>query len=63
MGRARVGRVTGHQGSTILLKFISDVTWAVSCVLGDLEELCPVYLEESPLNVLSDTIDELRTRF
>ena len=63
VGRARVGNVTGHQGATVVVKFISDPTRSLSCDPSDLEDPHPAFLEENPMNVLSDTIEELRVRF
>ena len=62
-GRARVGHITAHQGCTVMVKFLKDFAIPESCDPADLEEPLPIYLEETPMNVLSDIIDDLRLRF
>ena len=62
-GRSRVGTISAHQGTTVMVKFLNDFAEPQSCDPNDLEEPSAAYIKEPPMNALGDLIEELRLRF
>ena len=63
IGRNRVGKVTGHHYSKVLVNFITEPERAIPCQPFDLEDASPGYLTETSMNVLSDTLDDIRVQY
>ena len=63
VGRHRVGEVIGHRIDRVVVRFLTDPGTLVDCRPKDLEDPSSEYVTETPMNVILDTLDDLKLQF